>query len=134
MRLSLAVLLVVSGISGAARGADEPPMTFRWYLGDIFKMYGQASPNDRSPLASYCEIFAKEEAKRRGGGDVWQGMVSECLGYAQLSDEDGYPLAACAYFIEAAAHYGKARPEAYEIEALERSREEMTRQIAGLGC
>ena len=134
MRVFLALLLLIAGQSGAFPAAQNDRVTFRFFLGDIFRMYGQVSTDDRPPLATYCEVFAKDEAERQQNSETWKGMVSECFGYAQLSDEDGYPLAACAYFIEAATHYKKARPEPYEVEALDRSREEMAQQIAGLGC
>jgi hypothetical protein len=135
MRRFAFVLTIFAGLYATASAAPEnEQVTFRFFLGDIFKMYGQGWPSERGSFAEYCEVFAKAEAKKRGGGEVWQGMVSECLGYAQLSDDNGYPLAACAYFIEASAHYNKAKPEPYESEALERSREEMAQQIAGLGC
>ena len=134
MRIFAVLLLFLASFPAAAIVPEGPDgVSFRLYLGDVYRMRAKVWPQDLE-MAAWCQTAEDDAAGNHPGNEAWLGMVSQCFGQAQLEDEDGYRLAACEYFIEAERHYLKARPLPEEGAALLLMLDEVKTSIAGLGC
>jgi hypothetical protein len=131
------VLIILFALLIGAQAAAEPPkgvdgVSFRLYLGDLIRTYGKLWPEHRGRLADHCQAAEEDVSIRYAGSDAYRGAIAQCFGIAEL--DEGTRLAACEYFIEAAAHYSKAKVAPGETEALVLSLADAKAAIAGLGC
>ncbi len=126
--------MIFAALQAHLPAAAEQRVTFRLFLSDLMRIYAQGAPEDREPMFSLCEVAEDQAARKHPGNEAWKGMVSQCFGAAALLEDLAGSDVACAYFIEAAAHYEKARPAPDEIEALRLSIGEVKAEIAKLGC
>lgn len=130
----LFLLFLLASFPAVAVMPEGPDaVSFRLYLGDLYRMRAQIWPQDQE-MTPWCQFARDNVAAGYPGNEAWLGMVSQCFGEAQLEDPGGYRLAACEYFIEAERHYLKAKPLPEEDAALLLMLDEVKTSIAGLGC
>lgn len=134
MRIFAVILFLLASFPAVAVMPEGPDaVSFRLYLGDIYRMRAKIWPQDLE-MAPWCQIAMDDAEREHPGNEAWLGMVSQCFGEAQLQDDDGYRLAACEYFIDAERHYQKARTLPEEAPALLLMLDAVKQHIAKLEC
>jgi hypothetical protein len=134
MRIFAVILFLLASFPAVAIMPEGPDaISFRLYLGDIYRMRAKIYPQDPE-MTPWCEMAQYAAEQEHPGNEAWLGMVSQCFGEAQMQDEGGYRLAACEYFIEAERHYQKAHTLPEEAAALLLMLDAVKQHIAKLEC
>jgi hypothetical protein len=131
MRIFLVSVLAAAALLQPLSAAER--FTFAEYYEALLETDPQFPGKD---LNARCEETAIYVARHYSRNDAWHGVVSQCFAqvYVTKQHRHGFRVAACAYFLEAQAHYERAHPQPDEVQALNRLKEEVARQIAGLDC
>lgn len=134
MRIFAAIFLFLASFPAAAITPEGPDaVSFRLYLGDIYRMRAKSWPRDQE-MTPWCRFAKDDVGSNHPGSEAWLGMVSQCFGEAQLEDEGGHRLAACEFFIEAERHYLRAKSSPDEGAALLLMLDSVKQNIARLEC